>query len=436
MKKILKYMQKNCISVLFVIFISIFCLNYIYALAQNALEYINTNANSTKTEYTEEFNEFNKLLSDSEKSGAVSSEKSGASKLFSTFKNLTRMVSNVDDLAIKMPFLKLNASFAKSIGMSHIPGTTFIKLEDGYMYTPSGEYTDEEKNNINKNVKYLSLFKNKLQNTNTDFLYVNLPNKFPSDKNILPAGFYDGKNELCDDLMAKLKNENIPCLDIRENINNDFSQNYPERFYKTDHHWTSANGPWAAQIISEQLNSEYGYNIDLSYFDVNGFTETVYEKGELGSTGENSTLNFTEAEDFSLYIPKKQGSFIFEIPSKNIKNTGGFDAMINYDRLKDISTPKSLYSSYIYANSSYVHIENTLTKDEHKLLIIKDSYANVVIPYLAQDINIVDVIDIRTSQEDHFNSSVLSLIEKNKYDTVIIMYSPYATLNFDRLFIK
>ena len=71
-----------------------------------------------------------------------------------------------------------------------------------------------------------------------------------------------------------------------------------------------------------------------------------------------------------------------------------------------------MFMLLIYANSAYLKIENETIKDEHKILIIKDSFANVIVPYLAQVIKRVDVVDIRTSQTDHFNGNIKELIEK------------------------
>ena len=345
------------------------------------------------------------------------------------------MVGNVDDLVIKMPLLRLNGSFAKTMGISYIPGATFIKLEGDYLFVPVNEFSDEEKNNIDLNAKYISLFRDKAKDMNTEFLYVNFPSKFSRDKDILPVGFADYKNEQSDRLLEALEKENINYIDIRDNFSQDFKDNYMSRFYKTDHHWKTNNGPYTAEIISNYLNENYGYDINCDVFDEENYTEKKYKDIFLGSTGENSTLSFTEAEDFSVYLPEEKAEYKFSIPTKEIEKSGNFDIMINYDKFNE-KAPCSAYSSYIYANSAYVNIVNNSIKDTRKLLIIKDSYANSVIPYMAQVIKEVDVLDIRTSQTDHFNSSVLELMEKNQYDMVMIMYSPYATPNFDRLFLK
>ena len=93
------------------------------------------------------------------------------------------------------------------------------------------------------------------------------------------------------------------------------------------------------------------------------------------------------------------------------------------------------YASYIYANSAYLKIENKSIKNEHKILIIKDSFANVIVPYLAQVISRVDVIDMRKSQTDHFNGNIMALIEENNYDTVLFIFNDFS-YEYDRLFLK
>ena len=62
-------------------------------------------------------------------------------------------------------------------------------------------------------------------------------------------------------------------------------------------------------------------------------------------------------------------------------------------------------------------------KNEHlrdkKILIIKDSMVNTVLPFLSMGLKDITLLDIR-----HFNGSVRRYVEDCKPDIVIVMYKP------------
>ena len=96
--------------------------------------------------------------------------------------------------------------------------------------------------------------------------------------------------------------------------------------------------------------------------------------------------------------------------------------------------PFNAYASFIYANSAFINIQNESINDNHNILIIKDSFANAVIPYMSQTIGNIDVVDVRSSQEDYYQDSVLKLIDDNNYDMVIFICS--SPSEFNRLFLE
>ena len=67
--------------------------------------------------------------------------------------------------------------------------------------------------------------------------------------------------------------------------------------------------------------------------------------------------------------------------------------------------------------------------------MIGDSYNKCVVPYLAQTVEKIDLIDRR-----YFDGSIINYIEKKKPDAVLVVYTPTliggtnthnATYNFD-----
>ena len=79
---------------------------------------------------------------------------------------------------------------------------------------------------------------------------------------------------------------------------------------------------------------------------------------------------------------------------------------------------KDKYSTFLGGNHSVDVIRNSAVKDGGKLLLIKDSYANCMIPFLAQHFSEIHVVDLR-----YFNFDVYQYIEENDITQLAAVYS-------------
>lgn len=431
MKRFLSFLKEYYLMVLFLSFISVMCCIYIPGVVSNFEDLYFSEA-PAKSGYIEEYKD--DLQSAGYNVSAVSpSSPSGLSAVLKVRSKLTEaMMNEVDYMGIDDFMLSANAWFCKNVGMEYIPGTSFVKLENGTLTSVINEQ-DSAQSRYN-DITLLSIFNNALKENGTETIYVNCPYKNTILSPLLANYLIGDKDfDLNEYITSALNEFGIANIDVVSEMKAD-NISVQDIFYKTDHHWRSEYGIYTAQLITEYLNNTQRYNIDTSVYNLDNYNEKVYAGSLLGSTGINSTLAFTQAEDFYLYSPKSQSTYSISIPSKNVSDKGDFDVMINHEKLDDESYwPFNAYGAYIYANSAYVNIKNESTTDNHKILVIKDSFANAVIPYLAQSFGEIDVVDVRSSQEDYFDDSVLELIENNDYDSVLFIYSDPS--EFDRLFL-
>ena len=72
------------------------------------------------------------------------------------------------------------------------------------------------------------------------------------------------------------------------------------------------------------------------------------------------------------------------------------------------------YRCFLHGNHDYAQIFNP--EASGKILFIKDSYANSVIPFIAAFFGQTDIIDLR-----FFNGSLKTIIEEEGYDHIIFL---------------
>jgi len=286
---------------------------------------------------------------------------------------------------------------------------------------------ETEKMPFHQSVASINDFNRFLQTQNIPILYVAAPNKlFPDSINV-----YEFKNQLNrdkDSLIQELKHLEIPFIDLRENIRAE-NKDWNSRFYNTDHHWKTETGLWASKIIAEKLNTDFGFNLDTSLLSPQNYNYKIYENWFLGSLGRKVGHFLAKPDDFTLITPIFETKFDIVRCRKDFINEQKFadfeTAFINFNEINEKDyynlTP---YESYKGGN---FFIHNKLNSNGKKILMIRESYSGVVVPFLS--ILTEYLVDI---EKIHFDGSLETLIEKEKPDIVIVVYySTYCGIRFD-----
>lgn len=288
-----------------------------------------------------------------------------------------------------------------------------IELEDGY-------FTGiEPKVNVRESAEAVISFKDYCEEKGIHFLYMQMPSKISKYDDPDLSGVTDFTNQNADELVESLRENNTDVLDIRDKIH-EAGFTYRDLFYKTDHHWKAETGLWVSGKILEYLDSEYQADIDLSVTDQDRFDYVNYPEWFLGSQGKKVTLSRAKPEDFTLIYPTFETLLHYEIPDLNIDVTGDFSVTYDMSRLDKIDYyGKNPYGAYNHGDRSLIRLTNKLTANQNKILIVHNSYANCVIPFLSLGIGEIDCIDLR-----HFDGSLKAYIEEMKPDTVILTYPP------------
>ena len=286
-----------------------------------------------------------------------------------------------------------------------------ITVEKGYLasYVP---YVNTE-----PILPMLKPFLSFLQEREIPFLYVQAPGKICVEDTKV-SGVVDFSNKKADELLSRLEEADVNTLDLRASLH-DEGRDHHEMFYKTDHHWKAETGLWAAGLIAERLNREMGFSIDTSLYRKDWYDYEVYEDWFLGSQGKKVTLIRADPEDISLIYPKFETNLTLEIPSYGIDKTGDFDVLYFYSVIKKKDFYReSPYGAYFYADTAVKKVTNHLAKNDDRVLVIADSFANSMSPFLSLGVRNLEAIDVR-----FFTGSIQSYIKQNEFDAVILMYN-------------
>ena len=82
---------------------------------------------------------------------------------------------------------------------------------------------------------------------------------------------------------------------------------------------------------------------------------------------------------------------------------------------------KDKYAGFLGGNFARVDIKNDKATVDKKVLILKDSYANAMIPYLADEYSQLTIVDMRYY---HFEKQTVSeLVKSEKIDEILMIYN-------------
>ncbi len=293
----------------------------------------------------------------------------------------------IDHIAYRDVFIGLETSVLQIIGQNKINGI-YIGEDDFYIeeYTVKKEETHIPYETLNQ-------FELKLnEDINTTLMLVPTASEIYIDK--LPKiSANTSQKEVIDYVYAKIQFNTIDIYD-------ELIQNKEKEllYYKLDHHWTSYGAEIAYIEYMEKLGKEY-VKYDLSEVTDN-FLGTIYSKLNI----------FNPNQDKIHAIPIEDGEYILKNPITNESfNNIYFEEYLN---------EKDKYSYFIGQNQPILEITNINIGNGESIAIIKDSYANRLIPFLVNEFEKIYIIDPR-----YYRESISEYINEKEIDEVLIIYN-------------
>ena len=248
---------------------------------------------------------------------------------------------------------------------------------------------------ISKNLQALEKFVGKAKQ-NADVHVMMVPTKSWVLREKLPAFAPHYKEQkFYDALQQKLEKEDVlisvePVLDAHKE---------EEIYYRTDHHWTTL-GAWYAY---EQYTKAVGGDLQRAQGKKKfrciskDFYGTTYAK-----------INYArQADKIEIYEPADKLRVVYNMGEKKTKTLYDFSFLKTADQ----------YSVFTGGNQAVLEITGGI-KNGKTLLLIKDSFANSILPFLAEDYEKLVVVDLR-----QLNVSGDRLLEMFSPTDILILYN-------------
>ena len=168
-------------------------------------------------------------------------------------------------------------------------------------------------------------------------------------------------------------------IDVRETFAS--AKDTTQLFYTTDHHWTTD----AAYLAWQELHEAMELESDTKY------TSGVVTNTFSGSLALSSGFTPSQYDAIKIYIPENNP--VYTVTYNNTQTmTGSVYSLSSLDG-------DDPYQVFFGGNHPRITIK-TAVKTDRKLLVIKDSYANCLIPFFLEDFSQITIIDPRYYYED------------------------------------
>lgn len=330
-----------------------------------------------------------------------------------------------ENVGFRTSYIQANGLVQKLMGKRVVndidPESSVIKLDNGYISFLAKELSNEALQDRADKISALNSF---AHDNGIDFLYIQAPYKIAQDDQKLPAGLKDYSVSNAQALCSMLGEENVNVLNLIEIVRKQ-NKDWYSLYYRTDHHWTNEAAFWAYGEIAKTLSNDFNIEIDEKYYDTNSYSVRSYKNAFLGTQGKRVGSTYAGLDDINFFIPKFETDLEYQRQGLTLK--GDFDATLLFDEqyvtgdiFKDFC-----YEASMGGNYGYIKITNKLNTNGKKVLLIKDSYANPVAPYLSLGVSELEVVDPRYF-EDEMHMSITDYISQSNPDLVIMLYNPNA----------
>ncbi len=235
------------------------------------------------------------------------------------------------------------------------------------------------------------------------------------------VGFYmllapNAANILSDKLpqLAVTEDQQKQLAQIQETLGGDYvwvdaqkalkKQKEKNIYYHTDHHWTTLGAYYAYQELAQTMGLDTAKAPELKAYAVTGDFNGTLSASSGYEAGYREPIYIYSAENI-----EENPKVVVEYVEEGTKTATLYDSTKLEERDK--------YAVFLGGNYPMVDIRTTADSRE-RLLIVKDSYANCLIPFLTPYYREIIVIDPR-----YYYGDIRKVMDEKRVDQVLFLYN-------------
>lgn len=297
-----------------------------------------------------------------------------------------------DQFLLRDMWIGMKTGFDRLTGNVESKGVYWCK--DGCLMEKT-EFPDEE--NLKCTIEAMRQFLAQYPDASAWFLLV--PNASCIYPERLPAhAITEDQNVWIQWIYEQLEDSGIQNVDIREAL---LAQRAEELYYKTDHHWTT-RGAWNGFL---SLAERMGLDKDA----------VRYEPLLVSSQFQGSLLS-----ESGFYSRQKDSVYVWKPVESEVT------AVVHYE--EEQRKTASFYSLeglesddpyQVFFGGNYPSVKITTDSGSgRRLLLLKDSYANCLVPFLAPFFEEIDMVDAR-----YYYGNIDSQMQTGNYTDILFLYN-------------
>ncbi|MDY5435238.1 DHHW family protein [Peptostreptococcus porci] len=287
--------------------------------------------------------------------------------------------------------IKIKAKFDLMTGKKEINGVYIAKND----YLMEGFKRSDDNSTLSK-LSEINKFTN--NNTGLKVSMMLVPNKVEIYSNLLPkSNPNDSQKEYVNFVKKNLdsKIKVVELFDVFEKNKNNI-----DLYFKTDHHWTT-DGAYLAYV-------EYCKALNLEPINENILERNLASDSFKGSLYYKNGAEIGFPDELYLYLNKNEDKPVL------VKY---YDDLKKVPSLYDVSKLQGRDPYEVFTGGNHTQIKiRTNIDTKRKLLVVKDSYANAMLPFLVNNFSEITIVDLR-----YFTGSLQDVIQNNELTDVLFL---------------
>lgn len=271
-----------------------------------------------------------------------------------------------------------------------------FKGKDGYLL---GEIEKSDDERMGQNLEAMKNFSQKHEDIKSYVMLV--PNSANILKDKLPRNAVTENQEKQFSDIQKELGEELKWVDMQTTLEKHKEEDI---YYKTDHHWTT-------------LGAYYGYKELATVIGLDEAKEPEWKPYAV-----SVDFNGTSSSTSGYNAREKEAIYIYSTP----KVEDNPEVVVNYvDKKEKTATlydreklnERDQYAMFLSGNHGQVNIKMDSESTE-RLLLIKDSYANCLVPFLTPYYREIVIVDPR-----YYYGDIEQIISENKITQILYLYN-------------